>query len=181
MTPRRELTASILGCLAGAALLLVAGGRTWARVTRPLPFHGSIAVPGHDLTSVTTAVGVLALAAVAALVATRGRGRLLTGVVLAAAGVAAAVLCATAAGADAARTAAGLAGSGAVVSATGWQWAGVVGAAVVALAGILTAARGRRWPAMGSRYDAPQQQQRPARDPEAVLWEALDRGEDPTD
>lgn len=181
MTPRRELLAAVTGCLAGAALLLVAGGRTWASVARPAPFHGVVAVSGHDLTAATTAVGLLGLAGVAGLVATRSWGRVAAGVVLAAAGVAAAVASAGATGAAAARTAADLAGSSAAVEITGWRWAAVAGAALLALAGLVTVVRGRRWPAMGARYQAPADARRPAReDPEVAAWEALDRGEDPT-
>jgi hypothetical protein len=44
-------------------------------------------------------------------------------------------------------------------------------------AGLLIVVRGRSWASMSSRYDAPAQ--RP-REGEASLWEALDRGEDPT-
>lgn len=180
MTPRREMLAVVLGCLAGAALLLVAGGRTWASVTRPAPFHGVVEVTGHQLTAATTAVGLLGLAAVAGLVATRSWGRLAAGAVLVAAGAAAAVASATAAGPESARAAADLPGAAVAVGTTGWQWAAVLGGVLLALAGTATALRGRRWPAMGARYDAPARRQRPVQDPAATAWDALDRGEDPT-
>lgn len=175
------MLAAVVGCLAGAALLLIAGGRTWASVSRPAPFHGVVAVSGHQLTAATTAIGLLGLAAVAGVVATRSWGRLAAGAVLLAAGVAAAVACATVVGAQAARAAADLPGSHAAVTTSGWQWGAVAGGVLLALAGAMTAVRGRRWPSMGARYEAGAARSTPARDPEAVAWEALDRGEDPTD
>jgi hypothetical protein len=44
-------------------------------------------------------------------------------------------------------------------------------------AGLLVVVRGRSWAAMSTRYDAPAERSRHG---EASLWEALDRGEDPT-
>jgi hypothetical protein len=49
---------------------------------------------------------------------------------------------------------------------------GVAGGAAVVLAG-------SRWPGLGARYDAPARP-RPAPDPEAAAWDALDHGDDPT-
>ncbi|HET7406630.1 MAG TPA: Trp biosynthesis-associated membrane protein [Mycobacteriales bacterium] len=184
MTGRRELVAVVLGCLAGAALLLIAGGRTWATVVRPAPFHGTVAVTGHQLTAVTTAVGLLGLAAVAGVLATRSWGRRAAGLALVVAGLAAAVVSATAGDAAGARTAADLTGARVPVSFTGWRWAAVAGAALLVLAGAAVVARGRRWPGMGARYEAPgEPAAAPAAqavDPDVSAWEALDRGEDPT-
>ena len=48
-------------------------------------------------------------------------------------------------------------------------------------AGALTVLRGRSWPGLGQRYDAPAPRPVPEGPPtERALWEALDRGEDPT-
>ena len=63
------------------------------------------------------------------------------------------------------------------------QWPGLaaVAAALVLLAGVATAARGHRWSAMSARYEAPTvdpQQVRARTD--ATMWNALDRGDDPT-
>jgi len=63
----------------------------------------------------------------------------------------------------------------------------VAGAVVAAVAGAMVAGRGRQWAALSRRYEppagggAPAQEQDlrpPAGGPE--LWDALDRGEDPT-
>lgn len=50
--------------------------------------------------------------------------------------------------------------------------ANVLGGAVLAATGALVAVRGPRWPALGSRYDAPAKREDP--------WAVLDRGDDPT-
>jgi hypothetical protein len=57
----------------------------------------------------------------------------------------------------------------------------VLGGLLVAGSGAFTAARGRGWPAMGSRYDrsVPPPARQEARGG-AQFWEAIDRGEDPT-
>ncbi len=185
MTTRRELTLAIVGLLVGGGLLLLSAGRTWATVGRAAPFHGSVAASGGSLVPATTAVGLLALAAVAAVVATRGMLRVLTGAVVFAAGVAVAALAAGGVSAADVVAAAGPHGQlGAVAPGppelSAWPWVAVGGGAVLAAAGLLVAVRGRRWSAMGSRYDAPTPARRRAVDPEVAAWEALDRGEDPT-
>jgi uncharacterized membrane protein (TIGR02234 family) len=73
---------------------------------------------------------------------------------------------------------------------------GLIGTVLLGLTGALAVVRGGVWPAMGSRYDRPSKKARQA-DSESPadgtnppadrgdmgqrsLWEALDRGEDPT-
>jgi uncharacterized membrane protein (TIGR02234 family) len=51
---------------------------------------------------------------------------------------------------------------------------------VLVVAGLLVVLRGHRMPAMGAKYSAPGAR-KTVRDPDRVLWEALDQGEDPTD
>jgi hypothetical protein len=156
--------------LLAALLLLLAGDRTWAATVVRHPLGGvfllaPVRVSGRSLTGVPTAAGVVALAAVAAVAATRGVGRLLLGAVLVAAGALAAVL--------AARH--GLAPPRGLHS-NGWPAVAAVGGVAEAVAGALTLRWGRRWPGMGRRYDAPAAA--PARP--VGLWDALERGEDPT-
>jgi uncharacterized membrane protein (TIGR02234 family) len=60
-----------------------------------------------------------------------------------------------------------------------------VGGAALVAGGLLTIGRGRGWPAMGARYErrappAPTGTGDAARDGMAT-WDAIDRGEDPTD
>lgn len=52
----------------------------------------------------------------------------------------------------------------------------VGGGAILCATGVLVALRGPRWSALGARYDAPSE--RPVTDTD--LWDALDRGDDPT-
>jgi hypothetical protein len=53
------------------------------------------------------------------------------------------------------------------------------GGLLVLAAGVIAVVRGRRWAQMGSRYDAPGAARLSAEGSPA-LWDALDRGEDPT-
>jgi uncharacterized membrane protein (TIGR02234 family) len=185
---RREYPAALVLCLAGAVVVLVAGGQTWLQVdltgTPPLPDR-SLPLAGGDVASGARALGLVGLAGVAALPAARGWGRTVLGVLLGLAGAgviaqAAAVL------SDAEGAAARVAEVGraqAVVASTGAPLACLAGGVLLLAAGLLVAARGRRWSALGARYDAPAA--RPAAAaaeprPGAAVWDALDRGEDPT-
>jgi uncharacterized membrane protein (TIGR02234 family) len=85
----------------------------------------------------------------------------------------------------------------AVMTGAPWQAAVIVGALLIVAAGVATALRGRDWPVMSARYDAPGAQSpgtrpaaatdaatagRPARKLDAAtMWESLNGGEDPTD
>lgn len=83
---RRQYGYSLLVAVVGAALLLVALRRPWARVTfappRPLPSQ-VISVTGQDLVPVAAALALAALACLAAVVASRGRSRQVAGGLLA--------------------------------------------------------------------------------------------------
>lgn len=167
----RELRLALLLVLVGAGLGLLAAGRPWVEqvVVRaaPLPSR-TVLRPGSDVVSALRPLALLGLAGVAALAATRGRGRTALGVLLGLAGVAMVV--------PAVR---------ALVSppagATGWPAAAVAGGVLLAAGGLLVAVRGPRWAALSARYEAPaaQAEPPPAR-PEVAAWDALDRGEDPT-
>ena len=65
-----------------------------------------------------------------------------------------------------------LAGVGVAVLLTG-SWPG----ALLAVTGVYIALYGRGWRALGARYESPAARPRT----EADVWDALDRGEDPTD
>ena len=85
MSPRRERTAVVVACAVGAVVVLVAGGREWASwlVERPSPLAAVRETrTGGDLASAAGALGLAGLAGSVALVATRGWGRLLTGLLL---------------------------------------------------------------------------------------------------
>ena len=191
---RREPLLAGLLCLVGAFLVLVAAGRAWVSVdvigSALLPDR-QVAVGGSDLSPGLPALGLVGLAGVLALAATRGRGRLLVGLLLLAVGVATVVavlrleldplrLGGLALISDPVREAGGAEGESFDV--TGWSRVAALGGVLVALAGLLVAVRGRRWAALGRRYEPPAAPEPPREGPAAErdLWEALDRGEDPT-
>lgn len=177
---RRELGSAVLLVLAGAVLLLVSTAGAWVTgvEVRPAPLPSSPAEVGaDDAAGPVRALGLVVLAAVPALLATRRSGRTAVGVLLVLAGIGA--------GVAAARV---LADPEALldasdVGATSRPLLAVAGAVVTAVAGAVVVARGRRWAAMSRRYETPAARQEEATaglagPPE--LWDALDRGEDPT-
>jgi hypothetical protein len=121
-----------------------------------------VARTGSDIAH-TGVVGLLALAGVVGLVAASGWARRAVALVLlvAAAGAAAAIF--------------RFLGSAGPAS-----WAGpaaaALGALLVAAGAGAALARGGHWPGMSSRYDRQTATEAPARG----MWEAMDRGTDPT-
>lgn len=193
-TARRELSLALLACMAGSALALLAAGRVWVRAQA---VQGDLRAPleltGAALAPAAPALALAGLAGALAVVATRGAGRRLAGVVLLACGLGVAAAAVRAARPSEARIA-GRAGEalGAKTAAVEgmtigpWPWLAVAGGIVVAVVGVAVAVRGPAWPGMSSRYDAPAEQRTPAAAPARVddspldQWKALDRGEDPT-
>ncbi len=95
-SPRRELALVLLLGAAGAGLVFLATRQGWAQVhsAAPKPLPASVVTEtGQDLVPAAGALAVAALASLAAVLATRGVPRRVTGVVLAGfgAGIAAAV------------------------------------------------------------------------------------------
>jgi uncharacterized membrane protein (TIGR02234 family) len=91
---RREYALGLALGAAGAGLVLLAARQGWARVLTPAPPPlpaGSVTVTGQDLVPLAGALGLASLATLAAVIATRGLARRLTGVLLAAFGAAIAV------------------------------------------------------------------------------------------
>jgi uncharacterized membrane protein (TIGR02234 family) len=178
--PQRTQLGVALGlCLLGAALVLLALSRAWLayRVgTPPLPSRRST-VTGAELSGGARALALVGLAGVAAVPATRGLARTLVGVLIAVAGagIVADVVRVLADPAD--RIPRLVPKDVRSDSLGGWPYVALLGALLLVAAGLLIVVRGRSWASMSSRYDAPAQ--RP-REGEASLWEALDRGEDPT-
>ena len=176
---RRELVLAVLACTAGAAVVLFAASRTWAVVVqaRPAPLPPlRTARTGAALVPWLPALAFVGLAGAGALVATRRTGRLLVGVLLVACGLGMIAGAAAAPGS-------GATGSG---GAAAWMVAAALGGGLVAAVGAATVARGRRWPTMGARYERSATADRPApagadrpRAP-AEIWDAIDRGTDPT-
>lgn len=211
---RREYALGLVLGAAGAGLALLSARQGWALVRTPAPPPlpaSTVKVSGQDLVPLAGALGLAALATLAAVIATRGLARRLTGLLLATFGVvigvsvslpvttsevlaAARVTTVSQAGSATAGGASGVSpgaipgGANPGVDAVGhvtmlaaWRPAAVFGALVIIAAGLLVAWRGGRWPVMSSRYERPQGPARPAAADSATMWEALSRGTDPTD
>jgi len=143
-----------------------------------------VVLTAGDLGLALQALGLVGLAGVPALAATRRAGRIVVGILLALTGGlvvvrAVGVLLDPAGAADVAST------DPAGLELTAWPAVAVAGGLLLVAAGLLVAVRGRRWAALGRRYEAPGAAGPP--EPETTgpvaereLWEALDRGEDPT-
>lgn len=195
---RRELTAAAVGCLLASGLVLVAVGRPWVRFTVGTATSldvRSIAT-GHDLAGASSALGLVVLAGVVALPATRGVSRVIVGGLMLLSGVG--IVVATQASAfspsravtSRAVQAAGLHGAKAkAVAATGWPWFALVGGLLAIAVGALTMLRSRRWPAMGRRYEvgrkpvavsSSQTSSSETSSSETSMWDRLDEGDDPT-
>lgn len=192
-TSRRELTLTVLTALLGGAVAWAAAGRPWATATvGQAPNTLRVAASGNDLSAGVTALGLTALAGALALFATQRLARRLVGVLLIAAGIGAAVYAFGERGvshashvlADKAAAKGFAAGSVSVHTASWWILA-VLGGVLVALAGVSALVRGATWPGMSSRYENAAAGPAAARAADTGsskdLWDALDRGEDPTE
>ncbi|WP_433509869.1 Trp biosynthesis-associated membrane protein [Nonomuraea sp. CA-143628] len=179
---RRELTAWLVVTVLGCVLVLLAAGRAWVTNVRGAG-TGALAVPsGGDLSPVLTPLALAGLAGVVAVLATKGAGRRVIGALLALCGVGAGLGAWQAAG-----------GSGVlswlrernVMRATGAiQWDAVplwpvvcgLGAVLMVAGGVLAVVRGGAWAGMSAKYT----RERPETTGDRSMWDALDRGDDPT-
>ncbi|MFD9127992.1 TIGR02234 family membrane protein [Kitasatospora sp. NPDC059571] len=188
---RRPLALMLLLTALGAVLVLTSVGRVWAHgvVAGTAGGRLEVSATGSRLTGLPAGLALVAMAAAVAVFAVRGAARTAVGALTALAGlgaVAGALLGATDTAALDGEAAGRLALAGAhaeQIGHTAWPWAAVAGGLLLAAAGLLTVVRGRTWPAMGARYDAPTRRAAAAprpTDSSAELWKALDRGEDPT-
>jgi uncharacterized membrane protein (TIGR02234 family) len=199
---RRELTAAVLLCALAGGLALSSSSQPWAHVTitrqAPLPPTSEV-LTGGQAAPLVGACGLLLLAAAVAVIAVRGVGRVVVGLLVA---VAAGVLGWSGLGGVTGRLDLGVAdvtsavglGQAEVTSdpVTGWAALALVAGVLGVLAGLLVVLRGRRWPGMGRRYEragtageraaAPARPARPETDEDRhqAAWKALDRGDDPT-
>jgi uncharacterized membrane protein (TIGR02234 family) len=174
----------VLTGLVGGGLVTAAGARPWASATVRL--HGfpasEVSVGGSDVAPLVSPLGVVVLAGVVVVLATRRTGRRVAGVLVAVAALLAAVQTLLAGPSLATALQARLLGgaSGSVVAATTpWRWLCLTGAVLGCGFGVLALWRGPAWASMGSRYDAPAAR-RESTDEQTDLWRALDRGDDPT-
>ncbi|MFD0356929.1 TIGR02234 family membrane protein [Streptomyces sp. NPDC127110] len=191
-TGRRTVAVALLLGALGATVVLLASGRTWARGSASI---GGGTLPltadGRAVTGLPAALAIVGLAALVAVFAVRGRGRLLVSGLLALSGLGAALAAVAAADDRAAldeRAATATADTAARVvelTHTAWPYVTASGAALILLAGLLALRFGSGWPAMGGRYErdgSPRGRTPAPVDPDRPedLWKALDRGEDPT-
>ncbi len=184
------LLLAAVGLAVSAGLLWAGSATVWLRVA---PARGAaVELTGAQVAPWLGGVALLALAGVAALVATGGVLRRVVGVllVLVGAGVLAFGLSALVTdpyATDAPASALPQPPSGASVDELRYQptqrtpapLLPVAGAGVLLAVGALVAVRERRLPRLGSRYAAPGE--RPVeRDPDRAAWRELDAGRDPT-
>ena len=185
MTGRRGLVLSLLGCLAGGGVVVLASGRVWAARDLAAATGARVhaEVTGRDvagsLPAIGTAIVVLALAAFAV----RGWPRRLVGVLVVVLSATAAAVVVTSRS-DVALVSSGRAFAVAAVptgvSANAWSWVALAGAVLAACAGACIAVLGHRWPGLGRRYEPPVRAETGPGSDDATVWSALDRGEDPT-
>jgi Tryptophan-associated transmembrane protein (Trp_oprn_chp) len=174
---RRQRTYAILGGAVAAGLALLAASRTWLVETvvraEPLP---PVVTPrtGAALSPALPALALVALAGAGGLLATRGRGRQVVAALVLLAGLGLAVLAATKLGV-----------------AAGWALLTAAAGVGVAAAGLVALVRGAAWPSLGARYeraaeraDSSVQAGTPVEPNGEIvsqsLWDAIERGEDPT-
>jgi uncharacterized membrane protein (TIGR02234 family) len=178
---------AVAGAAVAGAVLLIASGRTWAGTTVHVPGLSAshISVKGHAVEPSLPALGIALLALAAAIIAARGRLRSVVGVVIVVvAAIAVGVAVAGRGAVSSALTHHEVGGVAIPVhgSANGWWLVAAAAALLGVLVGVVTTVRGGHWAAMGGKYDAPgAAPSRPAADPAEAAWQALDRGEDPTE
>lgn len=192
--PRRELRLAVLLCLLGAGLLLLATSRVWVTFSDGQQLttrwvrtgvHGTLIAPG------ARALGLVALAGVVALAATRRLGRVLVGVLLLLSGIGTVLVVARALGDDLTKRAvqaqaereqlSGLRQLTELQAHRLWPVLALLAGLLVAVSGLLVTVRGRRWASLSASYQVPAarvEQAEPVGD--KAVWDALDDGRDPT-
>ena len=192
---RRALFRVVLLGIAGGVLATVVAGRDWAQAEAgQAPMTQKVSATGGDLSGAVSALGLAGIAGALALLATARWGRVLVGLLMVASGAGVAVGALDARSVSHAAkvlgTTAGTKGVGTSVTAVSmspWPYVAVAAGLIVAAAGLVAVVRGQSWPGLSSRYDAPAARQRQAAatarahaETPKGLWDALDRGEDPT-
>jgi uncharacterized membrane protein (TIGR02234 family) len=220
------LAAQVIG--AGGALLV--GSRTWQVVhtPRPSPLPPDVlSLTGRTVDAAATALALVALAGVVAVLATRGWARRVVGAVVAVSGAGLVWRAVSSTGGVGAARARAFVReyhpsvptdnrvAPHVTVSGGWPWLTAACGVLVIVAGVLVAARGRRWSTLSARYDsragrsggdiaagaADEEARREVRPDAPVgdvvladleqreaarartvasMWNALDRGDDPT-
>lgn len=188
---RRELVLAVVACAVAGAVVLFAAGRRWVHYVVVGGGRVTGGPTGHDVAAGTSALGLVLLAAVVALPATRRWLRRVVALVVLAAGAGAIALAADVlADPKAAATGSRYAGVYSLspdptlrLRATGWPWVDVCAGVLALAAGGFALLRSGGWPAMGRRYESVG---RSAQSPSgssadtSSMWDRLDKGDDPT-
>lgn len=179
---KREVWIWAAATAAGCLLVLLAAGRVW--VTADVAGGQGASATGGQLNGGLTTVALAGLAGVVAVLATKGAGRRVIGALLALCGAGLAWLTYTAvsgqAAAEWARTQSVLQGLAepALTFDVLWPVVSGAGAALVLAGGVLAVVRGGAWGSMSARYDRKPAAARAS--DERSMWDAIDRGDDPT-
>ncbi len=175
----------VLG-LAASGAVAVGVNKPWLRATATVEGMPRLVaeVSGADIAPAAGALGLAALAAFGAVVATRGLFRRAVGVLIIAA-LAYVAFSAIFPGATGGLVVQGLAAKGWAgghydVHSVWWRWLVAVGALVGAGCGCLVVRFATMWATMGERYDAPAEHRQAEASSESDVWRAIDRGDDPT-
>lgn len=195
---RRQFLLALLLEVLGAAGALLITTRTWQTVLAPRPrplADDTLHLSGRTIDSSPTALALVALAGVVAVLATHGLARRLVGVVVLASG--ALLVWRSLDGLRAVtstralelltdkHSGVGLDSQPQVTVHTGWAWLSAACGLLTIAAGTLIALRGHRWSGMSARYESPTGRRAPDAEQQrhranASMWQALDRGDDPT-
>lgn len=184
MTARRSPAGAVIACGVGGLLVLLASGRQWAHASLRAIGTGraQLSATGHVVAPSLPALGLALLALAAAILASRRVMRRIVGVVIVFVAAAVIGVGVTARGDVSAaleHREVGVQGLAVHASANGWWLVATVGGLIAVVAGMLTVLRAEQWSGLGAKYDAPTAPA-PTKDPAALAWDALDRGEDPT-
>jgi uncharacterized membrane protein (TIGR02234 family) len=176
--PRSALIA-VLGIGLGVAVVLLASSPTWLRVSIRAS-RTDVTLKGSSAAAAAVPLALVAAAGLIAVALVRNWARRLLGVLIAAAGIGVliAVIRVIADPNRVARNSSKARSAGAVVSAHlgAPPYLAVLGGVLIVAGAVVTVLRAGTWPGPTSRYErATARAARPADD-----WEALDRGEDPT-
>jgi hypothetical protein len=166
----RALLAVCVGLAGSAALLWGASATTWFRIAGP-PGRPATESTGADVAPSLTGFALLALAAVAALVATAGPLRRVVAALL--------VLVGAVVGVVVVQAALDPPGAAGAATRTAAPLLAVAGAAALLAVSVFVLLREPRLPRLGARYAAPGAR-RVEMDPDRAAWQALDAGTDPT-
>lgn len=182
---RSRLPAVAAVAAVGALAVLLAASQQWgsAAVTSTTAARQHVSVSGRQVSAALPALAIALLALAVAVVAARGLLRRIAALVGTAVAVVETVVAVHARGDIANALSArvfGVPANSVPADRTGWWVLAGCGGVVATVAFGAICAAGGRWQGMGARYDAPQAAAR-QKDPTVAAWEALDRGDDPTD